>query len=188
MPVPIGHIARDAEKVTFQPNDSFLLSYKEFILYFEGLETITAHHFVIGAHFAYGWMPTILDLKQPHENLSSAVVILNDVKRGRLIGTQELTLLRDTINNSLVGTSKLLHFINPNIYAIWDSRVCKYITGHVPYDYAVNPEYYVAYLANCKQLTQDPNFPPIYASMNKKIGYTVTPYRAVELVMFMNGG
>jgi len=157
-------------------------------LYFKGLEAITDHHFVIGMHFTYGWMPTILELKKPHENLSCAVDILNDVKRGKMIGIQDLILLRDTINNSLVGTSKLLHFINPDLYAIWDSRVYNYITGHTPHQYQIrNPANYVAYLADCGQLTQDPGFPPIHASMNQKIGYKVTAYRAVELVMFMNG-
>ncbi|HRL70351.1 MAG TPA: hypothetical protein PLT79_01470, partial [Flavobacterium sp.] len=39
-----------------------------------------------------------------------------------------LEIVKKCINNSLVRISKLLHFINPSIYAIWVSRIFRYIT------------------------------------------------------------
>jgi hypothetical protein len=30
-----------------------------------------------------------------------------------------------TLNNSVVGTSKLLHFVRPDLFPIWDSRIAK---------------------------------------------------------------
>ncbi|MFN0278675.1 MAG: hypothetical protein ACKVRN_08740 [Pyrinomonadaceae bacterium] len=184
----IEQIARSERLVKkFQPEDSYILSYREFIAYFAGLEGITAHNLVIGAHFAYGWMPTILELKKTAEFIPSAVTILNEAKRGREITEEDLQVLRDTINNSLVGASKLLHFVNPNSYAIWDSRVFKYINGQPAYNYQMqNTQNYLGYLANCKEITETNEFKPVHASMNAKLGYAVSPFRAVELIMFMN--
>ena len=189
MPISVKQIARDEQRVSFQPEDSYLLSYQEFVRYFADRDTITAHDFVIGAHFVYGWMPTILELKNVRANTPKVVAVLNSVKRGEAIGVDELTLLKETINNSLVGPSKLLHFVNPQSYAIWDSRVFRYIHGKVPWDYQIgNPHKYLEYLALCKEMTRDSRFPPIHHSMNAKIGYLVSAYRALELVMHMNGG
>ena len=189
MPISIERIVLDEENVNFPPGDSFLLSYREFVHYYKNLDTITSHNFVIGAHFTYGWMPRILKLHNAQENFPLVVDILNEVKSGRIIGSTELLTLRDTINNSLVGASKLLSFTNPNNYAIWDRRVYTYINGHAPHEYQIrDPANYLAYLSNCEELTKDEMFKPVHASMNEKIGYEVTPYRAVELVMFMNGG
>jgi len=189
VPVSVERIARDEQTVSFPPQDSFLLTYQEFVRYFADRNTITAHDFVVGAHFVYGWMPTILELKNARANTPGIVAILNLVKRGHAIGVAELTLLKETINNSLVGPSKLLHFVNPESYAIWDRRVFKYIHGKDPWDYQIgDPDKYLDYLALCKAITQDRGFPPIHNSMNAKIGYPVSAYRALELIMHMIGG
>lgn len=186
--VSIERIAQDEKDKEFYLNPSDMLSYQEFVSYFRNLEIINLHNFVIGANFAYGWMPTILEIKKNRGELSETITILNAVKKGKLIDREALTNLRDTINNSLVGASKLLHFVNPDVYAIWDSRVYKYITGKIPYDYQIKDmDYYLSYLKNCEDIAQDPAFPPVHASINHKIGYIVTPYRAIELVMYING-
>jgi hypothetical protein len=180
-------ILSETQVKKFHPDNSYLLSYREFLAYFAELKEITAHNFIIGAHFTYGWMPTILELQELTKNSYHAVAILNKAKQGATLTEDQFASLRVTINNSFVGTSKLLHFINPNNYAIWDSRVYRYINGRLPYEYQIkNPKNYLAYLTNCREITQDAAFGPVHASMNEKIGYDVTPLRAVELVMFMN--
>ena len=130
-------------------------------------------------------MPLKLELQK--QDFPTAVSILNDVKRGSLIAESELQLLRDMLYNSLVGASKLLHFINPHLYAILDKRVYKYINGEEGPNQLNGPVNYLAFLENCKDIISDERFKQVHTSMNKKIGYEVTPYRAVELVMFMNG-
>ena len=45
---------------------------------------------------------------------------------------------------------------------------------------------YLAYLANCSEITQSDKFEQVHASMNTKIGYAVAALRAIELVMFMS--
>lgn len=37
----------------------------------------------------------------------------------------DLSMLKGFANNSTVGASKVLHFLNPKVYSIWDSRVAR---------------------------------------------------------------
>lgn len=71
---------------------------------------------IIGISFTYSWMPTILK-SMKLENTEKAIILLNKVKRGKILSVDELLILKETFNNSLVGSSKLLHFINPEKYA-----------------------------------------------------------------------
>lgn len=184
--VSLEQIVLDEKNIKFQPEDSVLLSYREFVGYFSNLEEITLHNLIISSYFTFGWMPMKFEFKS--QDFSAALDIINKVKLGEIIELEELIFLKGMINNSLVGTSKLLHFTNPHIYAIMDRRVYKYINGDEDTDQLNNPENYLVYLENCNEITQIESFKPIHESMNKKIGYEVTPLRALELVMFMSIG
>ena len=54
-----------------------------------------------------------------------------------LSGT-EIADLATLVNNSLVGASKLLHFVAPNTYSIWDSKVFSFVHEKRPHNYRVN--------------------------------------------------
>ena len=183
--VTIEDIIRDEAGVQFDPGDSYLLSYPEFIAYFSGLDEITPHNLIIAANFTYGWMPTILTFKS--RDFAAGVAILNAARRRDLVGERDLNSFRSLIGNSMVGVSKLLHFVNPSRYAIWDRRVYTYINKSYSQARIQKPRNYLAYLDNCREITTDGRFAPIHASMNRKIGYEVTSYRALELVMYWNG-
>ena len=83
---------------------------------------------VVLAHAIYGWMPTILEIGN-----SDQVGQLNIVKAIRKINTglisdysnfiEEIRILARFTNNSFVGLSKLLHFLFPENYAIWDNNI-----------------------------------------------------------------
>lgn len=72
----------------------------------------------------YGWMPTIIDHFEI-EGLSIAplreIREINSWEDGRSF----LLRIHDVapVNRSWVGTSKFMHFLNPAIFPIWDSRV-----------------------------------------------------------------
>lgn len=172
----------------YSPDDSYMLSYREFVAYFANLKEITAHSFVIAAHFTYGWMPTILELKTQGGGFAQVASIVDDVKRGGLVTAEGFQALKNTINNSVVGSSKLLHFVDPSNYAIWDSRVYAYINGQLPHGYQIaSIDNYLCYLDNCRAIVADARFGLVHASMSAKIGYAVTPLRAVELIMHERG-
>jgi hypothetical protein len=129
-------------------------------------------------------MPTIFNFRS--NNFDDVVQILNRAKQGLVPTKEELASLAHCFNNSLVGTSKLLHFINPEKFAIWDSRVYRYLTGESPHTYRLNKsEAYLDYLDFCAYLTKQNGFEEIHKSLEKKIGYKMTKMRVVELIMYI---
>ena len=178
----IDRIVADEQTIGDLSSNSFTPTYFEFLRYFSDLTQITPHHVVISAHFTYGWMPRMLSLKST--NFDDAATILNDVKQSIPITDEQLSQLIRLINNSIVGVSKLLHFVNPNQYAIWDSRVAGYLYHKLPYAQLRRPETYRTYLQTCYDLIQEEAFKSVHKSINKKMGQDVSALRAVELVMF----
>lgn len=178
-------IAEENIKDIDRKNDTDILSYNEFITYFKDINVINAHNFIIGVHFIYGWMPTILKLNVNNININHDVLcVLNVVKKGERISEDNLVQLSKVINNSIVGTSKLLHFINPNIYAIWDSRVCEFIYNHTNRVYDIKA--YMEYLLICDAVANEVGFNLLHNKINKKIGYPVTALRAIEWVAYQD--
>jgi hypothetical protein len=164
--------------------ENYLLSYPYFLNYFQNLESINLENLVIGISFTYSWMPTILKALNL-KNTEEVLFILNEVKKGKLIDEQQLTTLKTTFNNSLVGTSKLLHFINPKQYAIWDSRVFRFLNDVEPHKYRLEkPRAYIEYLKLIEELKNEKAFTAFFELMKQKVGYDITEYRALELAFF----
>lgn len=162
------------------------ISYPEFLKYFNNLTTITKHNLIIGINFTYGWMPTILNFRS--DNFINAITILNNAKKGVKPTVNQLDILKGLFNNSLVGTSKLLHFINPNIFAIWDSRVFRYLTNKEPYYSRIQDcNTYFSYLSFCKLITTMKEYNNAHISICDKIGYPMSKFRTAELIMYING-
>lgn len=183
--IPLDKFFRDGTNFVIKRQSDYL-SYPDFLKYFSDLKTITRHNLTIGINFTYGWMPTIFDFRS--DNFDSALDILNEVKSGTKSTTDNLVLLKGLLNNSLVGTTKLLHFINPDNFAIWDSRVYRYLTDKEPYDNRIgNCKTYLDYLVFCDYLTKQKEFNSLQKSVEKQVGYPMTAYRVAELVMYSNG-
>lgn len=183
--ISIDKFFRDGTKIEVKRQSDYL-SYPEFLKYFNDLKTITRHNLIIGINFTYGWMPTIFDFRS--DNFEKAIEILNEAKKGNNLDVDNLVLLKGLLNNSLVGTTKLLHFINPNNFAIWDSRVYRYLTNQEPYDNRIgNCKSYLDYLAFCDYLTKQKEFDSLKKSIENKVGYSMTAFRIAELVMYSNG-
>ena len=145
------------------------------------------HNLVIGINFTYGWMPTIMDFRS--EDFKKPLKILNSAKNGVRPTFEELIILKGVFNNSLVGASKLLHFICPEKIAIWDSRVYRYLTGYENvYNHRIgNCDTFLSYLKVCEYLTQNNEYDVIHRAICEKIGYQMTKFRTAELIMFTNG-
>lgn len=177
-----NNISNDVENILKSADDSYVQVYPEFINYFENLDTIEKHHLVIASHFIYGWMPTIITLKTEKEK--QVLTILNKVKSRVEIDVNELNILKKCINNSLVGVSKLLHFINPKDYAIWDSRIFRYLTEQKSTSGIQKPEIFIEYLAGVKRISKNKNFKKLHIEIEKSFSYRISPMRAIEYVMF----
>lgn len=175
---------KDAEIVSSFGERWIHISYKEFLRFFASREKLTPHDFVIGAYFTYGWMPRMLELGG---NIDVVTAIANKSKKER-ISKDEFSLLAGAINGSVVGASKLLHFLNPSEYAIWDSRVYRYLHQETPHQYRIEaPNAYWEYLAFLNVLAEDSRFKNFRIKVDSFIGYPVTDKRACELMMFVKG-
>jgi len=139
-------IKQDTEKLSISTSDSYIKAYPEFIQYFQELDSIEKHQLIISSHFVYGWMPTIITLNITQ--IDEVLLLLNRAKNGEELTVKELGILKGCINNSMVGLSKLLHFINPEKYAIWDSRIFRYLTGKKSQYGIDRPELYLEYELN----------------------------------------
>ena len=57
--VSIEQLAAAARKADFTSMETYLVSYPEFVRYFQQIDVIDRHHLIVGASMVYGWMPTI---------------------------------------------------------------------------------------------------------------------------------
>ncbi|MCF1420433.1 hypothetical protein [Mangrovimonas futianensis] len=177
-------ILQDAKQFSLPESDSYIQSYPEFLKYFERIKggDINEHDLIIASHFVYGWMPTILRLDLNKK--TQVLKYLNAVKSGRLLDEEELNILKVSINNSMVGLSKLLHFINPENYAIWDSKVYRYATSYKSDFGITNVSLYLEYLERIKAIAANENYRKIHELVSKNFDYEIYPTRAIEIVMF----
>lgn len=170
-------------------DDSYVVSYPYLLEYFSSKPSLNAGDVVCGAHMIYGWMPTILELypEQGKNDLDAAAQTLTKAKAGSALSDTEIEALATLVNNSLVGASKLLHFVAPNHFPIWDSKVYSFAHEKRPHHYRVNSvETYKQYVALLNDLANRPEFPALHVSVQTKLGYNVSPLSALELVMFLN--
>lgn len=183
--VNLERLKLDAFKIGPNTVGSDIVSYPEFLKYFNDINILSKHNLIIGINFTYGWMPTIFDFRS--NKLKEVIEILNSAKSGTIPTIENLKILRNCLNNSLVGTSKILHFINPKNFAIWDSRVYRYLTNSEPYSYRLdNFSAYLDYLIFCNNLTSRAEYEPIHLHIVHKIGYEMSKFRTMELIMYTN--
>jgi hypothetical protein len=92
--------------------------------------------------YTYSWMPTIPTIK--FELLANDKYLFDELKRlqsGSGFNLYEIMRkMIPAINNSIVGTSKVLHFIAPETIAIIDSRVVRAWKKHINFGNVSFPE------------------------------------------------
>jgi len=169
---------------------SYYISYSEFLEHFKHISEFKKHDVIIGIHLIYGWMPTICHLKS--KAFDEAAEILSKVKKDNqlLLVEGELNILKDLFNNSIVGTSKLLHFISPETYSIWDSKVCHYLG--LPANAVNDISVYREYIEACRKVIRlcKDDIISVKEAMKEfepYKDYEISDMRAIELVMFTNG-
>lgn len=173
-------------------------SYFEFVRYFENIEKIDYHSLIISSFFTYGWMPTILKNFDLEGDISKPIESFNKVKMDIQIDDFEYLRLVKCINNSIVGVSKLLHFINPSQYPIFDSRIKSYFESNNLLKSIWKPTYqskekdiqqYKLYRDICLLIINDSRFESIYKESIQKLnlGKKLTKMRVLENLFFSFG-
>ena len=173
----IGDILKGKDDKTTTKNvklyDSYNLSHGHIVKNFEKLnrqDTDTETWLISGASSAYGWMPRAIRLHTCH--IDKAICSLEEIKKhkedlkkglsgqdcNRVINeiTPLIVPLKNFIDNSIVGTSKFLHFSFPDAFPILDSLVKKALNcGHISKKDNKDVMHYVAYTKAVNELCKD---------------------------------
>lgn len=176
----------------------YFYSYFEFVKYFENIDVIDYHSLVISSYFTYGWMPTILKNFNTEDKITKPLSVFNKVKKNIDIDHEEYMSLVKCVNNSIVGVSKLLHFINPIQYPIFDSRIKNYFKENGLCELVWKPTYqnknkaihqYKNYRSICMEIICNHRFNRIYDESLLKLGFNkkITKMRVLENLFFTFG-
>lgn len=132
------------------------------------------------AHMAYGWMPTIL--KKFSDSQSDIVGPATGCRSFEEASALIESLDDSPINNSWVGMSKVLHFMNPEIFPIWDSRVAKHFDLKIT---QVNKKnHFLEYLTFVSKHRNNDAVKKVQEAFVKQAGYPVSDVRACEFILF----
>tara|TARA_B110000285_G_C14789591_1_gene452383 strand:- start:8 stop:619 length:612 start_codon:yes stop_codon:yes gene_type:complete len=141
---------------------SYIKSYPFLLIFFKNFNTKSKKEkeelLIQGAHMIYGWMPTILDLIKKETELEKVLKSIETLGNGEVKKKdKDLEAVSSFMNNSLVGASKLLHFIYPEIYPIWDSKIYKQLNeDKEAYHYRVNnPKTYINYCESIDNVNKE---------------------------------
>ena len=133
------------------------------------------------AHMAYGWMPTIL--KKFSDSQPGIVGPATGCRSFEEASGLIRSMDDSPINNSWVGMSKVMHFINPEFFPIWDSRVSKHFG--LKYDYQINNrKHFLEYLTFVAKHRNKDEVKKVEEAFVKQAGYSVTDVRACEFILF----
>jgi hypothetical protein len=195
-PAKFKNLIEIAKNISFDKNDSYLISYPKFIEFFKLKNEISEGDLIIGMNFVYGWMPTTLELKKEKkgqtldEMIKKTLGAVNSIKdkSGKDDIASDLLIIKTLINNSVIGASKLLHFIYPDRFPIWDRNIYRYFFDDEPYEYRVNDEkVYIQYLQACREnkgTIGEKVTEAINLKLKTSFGYEVKSLRAMEMTMF----
>ena len=169
--------------------DYYTMTYPCIINYFYERNNLVEADVLLGVNIVYGWMPTVPKLHHYSngDSLNRASKILNKARKLGELDDNEIQFLVHYINNSLSGVSKLLHFIAPESFAIWDSNIFRFVFEKEPYSYRLGSlDNFREYQNTLKEIIKDPRVPSFHRSLNGKIGYKVSALRAIEVLMFFS--
>lgn len=125
---------------------TYRYTYDRYLQYFREKrgQRLTEQDLYVGFAFAYSWMASIKQLDPAIATVKAATAALNELHG---IQPAELSATADGNNDvsqeqieqlaakaeplryflgSVIGTSKLLHFVNPEVFPIWDAVIHRY--------------------------------------------------------------
>jgi hypothetical protein len=115
----------------------YLDSYPALLDLFKELDFSRFSHVQAAACAVYGWMPRTLRYqaardKPRYKALGGfAEKIRNQDAEAAINCLEKFSIFDIAINNSVVGTSKFLHFVAPHAFPIWDDKIATSIPDHI---------------------------------------------------------
>jgi hypothetical protein len=117
-------VASTPKRYDFPGRHSICEQYDALVRLFSRLDPASEEDMIVGALAVYGWMPTMMDKLVARDELKRLIDELARAEANQVTAALERGILSGalrSVNNSIVGTSKLLHFFLPDKVAIWDS-------------------------------------------------------------------
>jgi hypothetical protein len=168
-------------------------SYRFILSHFESCtldgSTEDCERFWQGLILVYSWMRRgiLTDFSDTFDRYSKACDIIKSARVTGDISLVSLNILIALCNGSTIATSKFLHFLKPEAFAIWDSRVCAAIFDGKAHHYSLkDPESLLAYFEWVRKIDLDPNTlkdVTDHLGINQENG----ALRAREFILFMTG-
>lgn len=155
-------------------------------------DKITWEQAIFALHVVYGWMPTIPQLKRimdwPDIEKENFIKILNKILADKNTECENFNKVKEFANNSAVGASKLLHFLSPRAFPIWDSRVAKafFSRENVPYNQINKPTNWKNYTETLREWIKKTDVINRCNEIRSSVSFLdkVSNTRIVELVLF----
>lgn len=167
----------------------YLEGYAALIRLAKRLKDSSQDHEILALELAiYGWMPTILKVR-PSKVFGKSFV--GDVRK--ISSSNEAIEFLSGLSEippkgySWVGASKMLHFINPRVFPIWDRRVADsfQIKSH---NVNSRESYMAAIMAIAEALPHlKPEISHAIKRVKDRFSYSMSNTRAVELILFTIG-
>jgi hypothetical protein len=173
---------------------TYLLSYPSIRAFGAQPGPLTLDRFNQLAVMAYGWMPRIVRIDS--HQLPAALAALGAAQAATPATLKTVAVADVAIClRSLVGASKVLHFVNGTVFPIWDSGVEAFrLNGPLPYNQMNIAGNYFAYALEVHSIRQDPAFPAFLAQFHVAMSarltalgisqYQVSEVRAIEAAAF----
>ena len=169
-------------KSAYKPieKDNYLITYPYFIEFFKSNQ-LNFQNYVVGANMVYAWMPTTLDLDLTDKD--GIELVLGKLNKGMDLGLLDYQVLKKSINNSIVGMSKFLHFVDPYKYPILDSKIYEFITGK---KYSTGIDRAIVYVAYQKMMKEflNEDISDLMMPYYDQLGYKFSGLRGLEMTMF----
>jgi hypothetical protein len=171
-----------------EPDDRYLQVYPDLLKGIQDTLPLDRSKLMLVAHAVFGWMPTGLRVTIANFDEALAILRRNPIE----VNVPELALLADTFQTkkgaSVVAASKMLHFIAPERFPIWDSKVGLRWQG---WSYRDEPaQSYAAFIEACRRFVDDERGQQACAILRRhlvSLGFDseMTSMRLIELMLFL---
>lgn len=135
----------------------------------------------------YSWMPTILKNWDFQKfNVENPIEIIKNLSS---VESAKAFLLNidatSPVNKSWVGLSKLLHFLNPKLFPIWDSRIAKHFELNWSQQFNKKDIYISYFIFIHKNLGKQRNTLDLVANrIETRYAYRPSDVRCLESLLF----
>lgn len=165
---------------------TYLWTYPSIRAIADGLSEIDMCVFHQLATATYGWMPRVVRIDPKYaESALEAVNQALEVQCGTIFEVDFISIANAL--HSLVGASKVLHFVNPAVFPIWDSRIEGFRLGRKPsQNHMDNPAKLSSYICNVHDILHDERFPEFHhkfqsAFERRLLACRIPPYNVSEV-------